>query len=218
MLNLFRTDPVLALVVVVLIVISLTVHEFGHSLVAMTLGDDTSRREGRLTLNPIAHIDLLGFIMLLVVGFGWAKPVHIDTRALKKPRRDEILISLAGPAANLLLAMAFGLLAWLDYALAPSLPRGVAQGAFDILTQAAAINVGLALFNMLPIPPLDGSHLVTTWLVKVNVTLAATYFRYGSWVLLALLVFQSVTNITILPIGRVTIAIVLAFYRLLGMG
>jgi Zn-dependent protease len=218
MLNLFRTDPVLGLIVVVLIVISLTVHEFGHSLMAIRLGDDTPRREGRLTLNPIAHIDLIGFIMLLVVGFGWAKPVHIDPRALKKPRRDEILISIAGPVANLLLALAFGLLAWLDYALARSMPLDIAQGAFNILTQAAAINVGLALFNMLPIPPLDGSHLVTTWLVKVNVTLAATYFRYGSWALLALLVFQSVTNITILPIGQVTIAIVLAFYRLLGIG
>jgi Zn-dependent protease len=218
MLNLFRTDPVLALIVVVLIVISLTVHEFGHSLVAMRLGDDTPRREGRLTLNPVAHIDLIGFIMLLVAGFGWAKPVHIDTRALKNPQRAEILISLAGPAANLLLAVVFALLAWLDYSLARSMPLTVAQGAFDILTQAAAINVGLALFNLLPIPPLDGSHLVTTWLAKVNVSLAATYFRYGSWALLALLVFQAVSNITILPIGRVTLAIVLAFYRLLGMG
>jgi Zn-dependent protease len=214
MLNL---SPAQLIQAVIIIVISLTVHEFGHSLMAIRLGDDTPRREGRLTLNPIAHIDLIGFIMLVVAGFGWAKPVHIDPRALKKPQRDEILISIAGPAANLLLAVLFGLLAWADVALYQDLPPGVARGAFDILTQAAAINVSLALFNMIPIPPLDGSHLITTWLVKVNVALAATYFRYGSWALLALIVVERVAKVDILPIGRATMAVVVAFYRLLGI-
>ena len=214
MLNLSAADLVQA---VIIIVISLTVHEFGHSLMALRLGDDTPRREGRLTLNPVAHIDLIGFIMLLVAGFGWAKPVRINTQALKKPQRDEILISLAGPATNLLLALVCGLLVWADIALAGSMPIGVVRGVFNVLTQAAAMNVGLALFNLLPIPPLDGSHLITTWLVKVNVTLAATYFRYGSWALLALILFERVSRITILPLGQVTMAIVVAFYRLIGI-
>ena len=213
MLNLSFPDLIRAIII---IVISLTVHEFGHSLVAIRLGDETPRREGRLTLNPIAHIDLIGFIMLIVAGFGWAKPVHIDTSALKKPQRDEILISLAGPAANIVLALLSGLAAWAVVITATS-GSGLAPAAFSILTQAAVINVSLAVFNMLPIPPLDGSHLITTWLVKVNPTAAMTYFRYGSWALLGLILVERVLNVDILPVGRLTVAIVTAFYRLLGM-
>jgi Zn-dependent protease len=214
MLNLSPTDLIQAIVI---IVISLTVHEFGHSLMALRLGDDTPRREGRLTLNPLAHIDIIGFIMLVVAGFGWAKPVRIDPRALKKPQRDEILISIAGPLANIILAFVAALLVWAVVAARASMSRALLSGIFNVLTQAAAINVSLALFNMLPIPPLDGSHLVTTWLSRVNMALAVTYFRYGSWALLALIVFERVANVDILPIGRLTMAIVSAFYRLLGI-
>jgi Zn-dependent protease len=214
MLNL---SPLELLQAVIIIVISLTVHEFGHSLTAIRLGDETPRREGRLTLNPIAHIDLIGFIMLVVAGFGWAKPVHIDPRALKKPQRDEILISVAGPLANLVLAAAIILLTWAVFLLQHGIPRAILEGTFHVLTQAAAINVSLAIFNMLPIPPLDGSHLVTTWLSKVNMNLAVTYFRYGSWALLALIVIERVANLDILPIGRLTRAVVLGSYQLLGM-
>ncbi len=217
MLSLFRTDPLLALVVIVIIVLSLTVHEFGHSLVAISLGDDTPRREGRLTLNPIAHIDLIGFIMLVVAGFGWAKPVHIDPRALKKPQRDEILISIAGPLSNILLAIVAALLVRLIVGPGLLVSQTVAVGAANVLTQAAAINVGLALFNMLPIPPLDGSHLITTWLSRVNMSLAATYFRYGSWALLALILVQTVAGVDILPIGRLTMGVVTWFYGVLGI-
>lgn len=214
MLNLSPSELIQAIII---IVISLTVHEFGHSLMAIRLGDDAPRREGRLTLNPLAHIDFIGFVMLLVAGFGWAKPVNIDPRALKKPQRDEILISLAGPLANVLLAVAAALIVWAFVAARESISRTLLVGIFNVLTQAAAINMGLALFNMLPIPPLDGSHLVTTWLTRVNMPLAVTYFRYGSWALLALIVIERVTRIDILPIGRLTVTIVKWFYRLLGI-
>jgi len=214
MLNLSPSELIQAIII---IVISLTVHEFGHSLMAIRLGDDTPRRQGRLTLNPLAHIDFIGFVMLLVAGFGWAKPVNIDPRALKKHQRDEILISLAGPLANVLLAVAAALIVWAFVAARASISRTLLVGIFNVLTQAAAINVGLALFNMLPIPPLDGSHLVTTWLTRVNMPLAVTYFRYGSWALLALIVIERVTGMDILPIGRLTVAIVTWFYRLLGI-
>ena len=214
MLNL---SPLELIQAIIIIVISLTVHEFGHSLMAIRLGDDTPRREGRLTLNPLAHIDIIGFIMLVVAGFGWAKPVHIDPRALKKPQRDEILISIAGPLANVLLAVVMALAAWAVVAARASFSPTLLVGIFNALTQAAAINVSLALFNMLPIPPLDGSHLVTTWLRRINMSLAATYFRYGSWALLALIVIERVANLDILPIGRLTMAIVTWFYRLLGI-
>jgi Zn-dependent protease len=214
MLNLSPSELIQAIII---IVISLTVHEFGHSLMAIRLGDDTPRRQGRLTLNPLAHIDFIGFVMLLVAGFGWAKPVNIDPRALKKHQRDEILISLAGPLANVLLAVAAALIVWAFVAARASISRTLLVGIFNVLTQAAAINVGLALFNMLPIPPLDGSHLVTTWLTRVNMPLAVTYFRYGSWALLALIVIERLTRMDILPIGRLTMAIVTWFYRLLGI-
>ncbi len=214
MLNLSPAELIQA---VIIIVISLTVHEFGHSLTAIRLGDETPRREGRLTLNPLAHIDIIGFIMLVVAGFGWAKPVHIDPRALKKPQRDEILISLAGPLANVLLAVVAGLIAGAVVAARTNMSRAFLSGAFNLFTEAAAINVGLALFNMLPIPPLDGSHLITTWLSRVNMQLAVTYFRYGSWALLALIVIERVAKVDILPIGRFTMTIVGGFYRLLGI-
>ncbi len=97
---------------IIIIVICLTVHEFAHSLVAIALGDETPRKQGRLTLNPRAHIDLVGFILLVVAGFGWAKPVMINPANLKKPRRDEILISIAGPASNLLFAMLGVVIVW----------------------------------------------------------------------------------------------------------
>ena len=214
MLNLSPTELIQA---VIIIVVSLTVHEFGHSLMAIRLGDETPRLQGRLTLNPLAHIDLIGFIMLVVAGFGWAKPVIIDPRALKKPQRDEILISIAGPLANILLAIVIGLVVWAVVSLRESFPRALVVGVFNVLTQAAAINVSLAIFNMIPIPPLDGSHLVTTWLKKVNMPLAISFFRYGSWALLALIVVERVTNLDILPIGRLTRAAVVGFYKLLGI-
>ncbi len=202
---------------VIIVVMCLTVHEFAHSLVAIALGDDTPRRQGRLTLNPLAHIDLVGFIMLMVVGFGWAKPVQINSANLKKPRRDEILISLAGPASNLVFAMLAVVVVWLvlaTHALA-SQSSILAFGSFMIML--AVINISLAVFNMIPIPPLDGSHLVTPFLSKLNTAAAATYFRYGSIVLLAIILIQQFTRFQILPIGRVTNAIMLWMFRLVGI-
>jgi len=203
--------------VVIIIVISLTVHEFGHSLMAIRLGDDTPRIQGRLTLNPLAHIDLIGFIMLVVAGFGWAKPVMINPQALKKPQRDEILISIAGPLANILLAIVICLGIWALISLGGTPPSAADVAVIHVLDLAANINVSLAIFNMIPIPPLDGSHLITTWLKKANMALAATFFRYGSFALLALIVLERVTNLDILPIGRLTRAVVFGFYSLLGL-
>jgi Zn-dependent protease len=213
----FNRSPSQIIQLVIIVVMCLTVHEFAHSLVAIALGDDTPRRQGRLTLNPLAHIDLVGFLMLMVVGFGWAKPVQINSANLKKPRRDEILISLAGPASNLVFAMLAVVVVWLvlaTHALA-SQSSILAFGNFMIML--AVINISLAVFNMIPIPPLDGSHLVTPFLGKLNTAAAATYFRYGSIVLLAVILIQQFTRIQILPIGRVTNAIMLWMFRLVGI-
>ena len=203
--------------IIIIVVMSLTVHEFAHSLVTIRLGDDTPRRQGRLTLNPLAHIDLVGFIMLVVAGFGWAKPVQINPANLKKPRRDGILIAIAGPASNLVFAMAAVVLIWAVLATHALVSRSSIRDFGNFMVMLAEINVSLAIFNMIPIPPLDGSHLITPFLGRVNTTLAATYFRYGSLVLLAIILIQNFTRFEILPISRVTYAIVLWMLRLVGI-
>jgi Zn-dependent protease len=203
---------------IIIIVISLTVHEFAHSLMAIALGDETPRKQGRLTLNPLAHLDLVGFILLVVAGFGWAKPVQINPANLKKPRRDEILISIAGPFSNILFAMLGVVIVWTVLS-THALVSTAANSAFGgFMVQFVAINVSLAIFNMIPIPPLDGSHLVTVFLSRMNATVAATYFRYGSFALLAVIILQSVLRIEILPISRFTYAVVRAMFRLVAIG
>ena len=214
MLNL---SPSALIQVVIIIVISLTVHEFAHSLAAIRLGDDTPRREGRLTLNPLRHVDPIGFIMLIIAGFGWAKPVRIDVSKLHKPRRDEILISLAGPASNLILAVLGVFLVWVVLTTSALSSRRALAAFGGFMTELAVINVSLAVFNMIPIPPLDGSHVLLPFLGKVNPALAATYFRYGSYLLLAVILFGFVTKVQILPIARLTYAIVSWMFGLVGI-
>jgi Zn-dependent protease len=213
----FNRSPSQIIQLVIIVVMCLTVHEFAHSLVAIALGDDTPRRQGRLTLNPLAHIDLVGFLMLMIVGFGWAKPVQINSANLKKPRRDEILISLAGPASNLVFAMVAVVVVWLVLAAHALASQSSILAFGNFMVMLAVINISLAVFNMIPIPPLDGSHLVTPFLGKLNTKAAATYFRYGSIVLLAVILIQQFTRLQILPIGRVTNAIMLWMFRLVGI-
>lgn len=205
------------LLVVAIAVVSLTFHEYAHSLAAIRLGDDTPKRDGRLTLNPLVHIDLVGFLMLVVAGFGWAKPVRIDSRLFKKPRRDEIIVSMAGPAANLLLAVLA--VAVLKVFLLFGYPHSEAilQKLVDAVSLTAIINIGLALFNLLPIPPLDGSHFITVFVAWKNQALAATIFRYGSLALLAVLVIQWIARIQILPIGSISEAVLGFLFSVFGV-
>jgi Zn-dependent protease len=200
----------------IIALISLPVHEFAHALVAIVLGDETPRKMGRLTLNPLAHVDFVGFIMLVLVGFGWAKPVVFNPANLKKPRRDEILIALAGPFSNILFAFLGVVIVWAERSTHALVQEASIHAFQGFMVSFVTLNIGLAVFNMIPIPPLDGSHLVTVFLRKVNASLAATYFRYGSYALLAIIVFQMVTRIEILPISRVIFAIAVAMFGLLG--
>jgi Zn-dependent protease len=193
------------------ILIGLTVHELSHSFVALLLGDDTPKKLGRITLNPIKHIDPIGFILLLIAGFGWAKPVMIDRANLRKPRRDDTLIALAGPLANLLFAVFLVLL--LKAALGLISAQGTLEVVVSVLFTFLFINIALAVFNLLPIPPLDGSHLVSNLLSLKSYRISEQFYRYGSIALLAVVVLDRLTEVDLLPIGRVVQGIAIALLR-----
>jgi Zn-dependent protease len=171
---------------------AISFHEFCHGWVAYKLGDRTAAYQGRLSLNPLAHLDLVGAIMLLFVGFGWAKPVPINSRYFKNPRRDIALVSVAGAAGNFLTAIVCGIIA----GVAPFAIRG-ALGLF--MRTLLYINVGLGVFNLIPIPPLDGSKILG---VMLPPSMMRTYFfleQYGMIIILVL-VFTNILPAIMSPI------------------
>ncbi|HSW90218.1 MAG TPA: site-2 protease family protein [Patescibacteria group bacterium] len=151
--SLLLSDPLSFLLVAVALVASITIHECAHALVADKLGDPTARIAGRITLNPLAHLDPLGTLAMLFVGFGWGKPVMFDPYNLKDPKRDSMLIAAAGPISNLLLALLLSLvLHFLSISLTSNL--------YALISLVVATNVGLAIFNLIPIHPLDGGKIL----------------------------------------------------------
>ena len=162
-------------------------HEFAHAFIAVKLGDDTPRLRGRLTINPMAHIDKRGALMIFLFGFGYAKPVEVRMRKFKKPKRDMALVALAGPVSNILqsLVLLFIYNALYHFGSANDNIMMVYMGMFFFY--AAVINVNLAVFNLLPIPPLDGSRLATALLPSKYYYKIMQYERYimiGLFVLL----------------------------------
>ena len=165
----------------------LTVHETCHGLAALALGDPTAKRQHRLSLNPLRHIDWFGLLMMLVAGFGWARPVPVNPNYFKKPRQGMALTALAGPASNLLLALLLLIPARLIYTYAHY--SGFNQTALDFLTSTAALSIGLGLFNLIPIPPLDGSKVLAVLLPERAYRWLMRYERFGIfalWLLVAL--------------------------------
>jgi|WetSurMetagenome_2_1015567.scaffolds.fasta_scaffold06914_9 Zn-dependent protease len=181
------------------IILGLTVHEASHAYVAQLCGDTTSKEQGRVSLNPLRHIDLLGFIMLIVAGFGWAKPVQFNELNLKNPRKDVIRISLAGPGSNALLAILLSLTYTVVMHFFPGYHNRTMLTVDNIFMYAIYINWGLFVFNLIPIPPLDGSHLLLTYFRRFP-ALYAGFYRYGSYFFFGIILVMVVTGINLLPI------------------
>jgi Zn-dependent protease len=188
-------------------IMGLTFHEFAHAFAADRLGDNTARLDGRLTLNPAKRIDVVGFILIVVAGFGWAKPVSFNPANLKKRNRDEILISLAGPFSNLLLGVAFIVVARLLFFIPFFNSTNNGVGAINTIILWGIINFGLFIFNLLPIPPLDGSHVYLTYFKEISETVTANIYRIGTWGLLLLVLFQNRSGIELIPVSKMSSAL-----------
>jgi len=184
------------------IIIGLTVHEFSHAWVAKRCGDMTSQQQGRVTLNPLRHIDALGFIMLLVAGFGWAKPVEFNEANLRNPRKDVIKIALAGPLSNALTAILLSVLYVVIFFIFRENYSNGMQILNTIMRYAIYINWGLFVFNLIPLPPLDGSHLLLNYFRKFPV-LYEGFYKYGSYIFLGLILVTLVSKVNLLPIWPV---------------
>ena len=174
-----------ALLRVAAVLLCLTVHETCHGLAAYALGDPTAKSMHRLSLNPLHPIDWFGPFMMLAAGFGWAKPVPVDPRYFKKPKEGMALTALAGPVSNFLLALLLIFISKLIYLYAPYTVVMGAVFTFCLYT-AAPLSIGLGLFNLIPIPPLDGSKVVAVLLPNRAYRTLMRYERYGMLLLLAL--------------------------------
>ena len=167
------------------ILLCLTVHEMAHGYAAYLLGDAKAKHDGRLSFNPLRHIDPIGFLCLLVAGFGWAKPVMVDPRNFKKPRRDMAIVAAAGPLSKFLLAFLLTIL-WLALSLSSN---GVLLAAAQFFAVAASMSIGLGVFNLIPIPPLDGSKVLLPVLPSSVINFFYRYERYIQVGMLLLLWF-----------------------------
>ncbi len=181
------------------IIIGLSFHEFAHGIVSYKLGDPTPKLQGRLTINPAAHIAPFGFLTLLIAGFGWGVPVEIDPRYYKHRRRDEMLVAFAGVVMNLLIAIVFSFILKILFMVSPPWMMGTfGDILLDVLSYVVYINVVLMVFNLLPVPPLDGFGILTE---IFNLRKYSWYYQVydkGFFILLILIIFN-VTDIVLVP-------------------
>lgn len=183
MIDTLLTNPANFLIWLIALVVAITVHEFAHAWSAVRLGDPTPKLQGRLTLNPLAHLDPLGTLMLLLVRFGWGKPVQFDQYNLQNPRRDAAIISLAGPASNLITAAIFAII--LRLASSPFSPFNFLSNLFIPII---FLNIVLAVFNLLPIHPLDGGKILVGILPEEDsVKIDQFLHQYGVFILILLI-------------------------------
>ena len=192
-----------------IIILILSVHEYAHGVVAKKLGDPTAESLGRLTLNPIKHIDPFGFLMFLLLGIGYAKPVPINSRYFKKPKRDMALVGAAGPIANVLMAIIFTALIKLLFLLVNFIPSTAPMWTitalgylYELLYLGVFYNVAFALFNLIPVPPLDGSRILYAFLPPKALFWFQRNEQYFMWGVLGAFLIFNFLNINI--IGRIT--------------
>lgn len=169
---------------------TMPIHEYAHALIATKLGDPTPERTGRLTLNPLAHIDIMGALMILLVGFGYAKPVRVNARNFKNPKVGMAITALAGPLANVIMAFLFILLRNCAAVLLIKTGALVWNVSASFFSLAATINISLAVFNFLPIPPLDGSKILSLIIPSKYYFKYLQYERYIIIAVFALIVFN----------------------------
>jgi Zn-dependent protease len=165
-------------IIILVMLVSFSIHEFGHAWTAWKLGDDTAYREGRVTLNPKAHLDWMGFLLLIVAGFGWAKPVPVRESQLKKPRKlSSILVTAAGPFSNLVLAF-LGLLVYLILLIYADLSSDMIAKLRVFFSYWVIINLNLMIFNLIPLPPLDGYRIAEQFM---PLRLRMRMMQYEQW-------------------------------------
>lgn len=204
------SNPIAAIIFLIILVCTISIHEFAHALAADQLGDPTPAAAGRLTLNPKAHLDPMGALMFMFIGFGWGRPVPFDPYNLKNPRRDAALISLAGPASNIAIALLSSLLLYLfNYFSILS----AASIGYLLLMLVIRLNIILALFNLIPIAPLDGFKIIGGILSEEQARDWYSLERFGIFFLL-FLIFpiignRSMLDLFILPIITAVINLLL---------
>ena len=192
------------IILIPVILFSLTIHEYAHALVAYRLGDDTAKRQGRLSLNPLVHLDLLGTLLLFIVHFGWAKPVPVDPRNFRNPKKDMLLVALAGPVSNILTAIAAAVILKAVFENFAAIPPGSGVDvAVRMLVWFIYIGIVLAVFNMIPVPPLDGSRVLYGLLPDSLAYRYAKFETYGIFILFAFFLFggKFLSYFIFVPVG-----------------
>jgi len=195
--GIYALDPVVQVILIPVIIFALSFHEFSHGWMAYRYGDPTAKLAGRLTLNPMAHLDIFGSIALYLMGFGWAKPVPVNPQYLANPKRDMMWIALAGPVSNLIIALISGIL------LSVLLRLGLINSQSPlimVLIMSLQINLVLAIFNFIPIPPLDGSRILEGLVPNKYHNELAKFEYYGPRVLMGLILLSMFTRFNIFAV------------------
>ncbi|MFC1760212.1 site-2 protease family protein [Candidatus Neomarinimicrobiota bacterium] len=190
-------DPAVQVILIPVIIFALSFHEFSHGWMAYRYGDPTAKNAGRLTLNPMAHLDVFGSMALYFMGFGWAKPVPVDPRYLANPKKDMMRIALAGPVSNLIVALISGIL--LSILLRFGL-IGNQSTLVIVLIMSLQINLVLAIFNFIPIPPLDGSRILEGLVPPKYHNELVKFEYYGPRVLMGLILLSMFTRFNIFSV------------------